>query len=52
MLQNSDNYMEIGNNSDSLLDLLKSVKSLQEQRVMIYKSFEKYLFYNIVVIFM
>jgi len=43
MLQNNNNYMEIDNNNDSLLDLLRSVKSLQEQRVMIYKSFEKYL---------
>lgn len=41
MLQNNNNYMEIDNNNDSLLDLLRSVKSLQEQRVMIYKSFEK-----------
>ncbi|ORY79116.1 hypothetical protein LY90DRAFT_500719 [Neocallimastix californiae] len=41
MLQSNDGLMEIDNNNDSLLELLKSVKTLQEQRVMIYKSFEK-----------
>ncbi|OUM56899.1 hypothetical protein PIROE2DRAFT_18285 [Piromyces sp. E2] len=40
MLQNKDDNMEI-DNSNSLLELLRSVKYLQEQRVMIYKSFEK-----------
>jgi len=46
MLQSNDNDMEVDINN-SLLELLRSVKSLQEQRVMIYKSFEKYIIYKI-----
>ncbi|ORX52089.1 hypothetical protein BCR36DRAFT_403871 [Piromyces finnis] len=38
--QNKTDDMEI-DNSNSLIEVLKNVKLLQEQRVMIYKSFEK-----------
>lgn len=49
MLQNNETNMEIDINNDSLLELLKSVKSLQEQRVMIYKSFEKYILFCVYI---